>query len=195
MSTNEIIGRTITDILVRSKIEVGGLDEAEVCIQLDNAEIIGIPWDFESQELERQPQKDSISLFSDLSDIPECYINPERKTIQGILDAKEKRASSFWGRFKKMLRFSEGIPREYRVYKIEYRENKIKYLKNQKIVDFLMLENHDSVGFIELENGYIITEIMMAPHGTGMAGLNYCENLKSFENRYGEDYKRLKNYG
>ena len=174
-------------------MEVGGLDEAELFIQLDNGKTIGIPWDFESENIENQPKKNSESLFSDLSDIPEYHINPEGKTTQEILNAKKERESTFWGRIKKVIGLSEGVPREYRAYKTEYRENKLKYLKNQKIVDFLMFDDYDSVGFIELENGYIITETIMSPHGTGMAGLNYYESLKSFEDLCGADYKRIKN--
>lgn len=192
MNTKEIIGRTITDIFVWSKMEVGGLDEAEVFIQLDNGKIIRFPWDFEDENIENQPPKDSESLFTDLSDILEYHINAEEKSIQEILDTKKKRESTFFGRIKKMVRISEVIPREYRPYKTEYRENKLKYLKNQLIVDFLMFENYDSVGFIELENGYILTETKMSPQGTGMAGLNYFGNLICFENRYGTNYKRIK---
>lgn len=193
MNTKEIIGRTITDILVWSKIEVGGLDEAEVFIQLDNQGIIKIPWDFKSENIESKPDKDSESVFADLSDIPVYYINPEGKSIQEVLNAKRERESTFWGRIKKAIGLGEEIPREYRVYKIEYRENMLKYLVNQKIADFLMFDDYDSVGFLELENGYIITEISMSPHGTGMAGLNYFENLQIFEDIHGKDYKRLGN--
>lgn len=193
MNTKEIIGRSITDILVWSKMEVDGLDEVEVFIQLDNKKTIGIPWNFESENLETEPRKDSKSLFYNLSEIPEYYINPEGKTIQEVLDAKKKNQSSFFGRIKKAVGLEEGIPREYKVYKTEYRENKLMYLKNQKIMDFIMFEDSDFGCFLELKNGFIITETMMSPHGTGMAGLNYFESLKSFEERYGVDYKRIKN--
>jgi len=193
MNTQEIIGRTIIDIFVWSKMELGGLDEAEVSIQLDNGKLIGVPWGFESKKIEKELRTDSKSLFSDLSDIPVHSINPKGKTIQEVLDAKKKRESSFFGRLKKALGFGEGIPKEYRFNKTEYRENKMKYLKNQKIKDFLMFDDFDSVGFIELENGYIITETRMSPHGTGAAGLNYFDSLESFEESCGTDYKRLKN--
>lgn len=193
MNTKEIIGRTITDIFVWSKFEVYGLDEAEVFIQLDNGKTIRIPWDFTSENIEMRPKKDSESLFTDLSDIPVYHINRERKSIQEVLNAKKERESTFLGRIKKAIGLSEVIPREYRPYKTEYRENKMKYLKNQKIVDFLMFDDSDSVGFIELENGFIITETIISPHGTGMAGLNYYENIKRFEEDCGTDYKRIIN--
>ncbi|MBC3846796.1 hypothetical protein H8K90_10430 [Winogradskyella echinorum] len=193
MNTTEIIGRTIIDIFVWSKMDVDGLDEAEVSIQLDNGKLIGIPWSFESEKIEKELKPDSESLFLDLSDIPVHSINPERKTIQEVLDAKKKRESSLIGRLKKAVGLGEGIPREYKVYKTEYRENKLKYLKNQKIKDFLMFDDSDSVGYIELENGYIITETIMSPQGTGAAGLKYYSNLESFEESWGTEYKRLKN--
>lgn len=191
MNTKETIGRTITDILVWSKLEVDGLDEASVFIQLDNGKIIGIPWSFESTGLERQPKEGAESLFTDFSDIPVHYINPERKTVKEVLDAKAKREASFFGKIKKAFGLREGVPKEYRVYKTEYRENKLKYLKNQKITDFLMIEEFNSVGFFELENGYIITEVAFGPHGTGAAGLEYYENIYDFEENYGNEYLRI----
>ena len=69
MNAQEIIGRTIVDILIWSKMEVGGLDEAEVFIQVDNDTTIEIPRDFESENLETELRKGSESLFNDLSDI------------------------------------------------------------------------------------------------------------------------------
>jgi len=57
-----------------------------------------------------------------------------------------------------------------------------------------MFEDDDSVGYIELENGYIITENIMAPHGTGAAGLTFFENSTEFEKRCGTDYKKIKSH-
>lgn len=70
----------------------------------------------------------------------------------------------------------------------------MKKLQNLQIIDFLMFEDSDSAGFLELENGNIITETRTSPHGTGMAGLNIFKSLKDFENNYGTEYKRLKNH-
>ena len=191
MNTKDLIGKTITDIFVRSKMEFGGLDEADVFIELENERIIAMPWDFESENREQRPGKDWKSIFSDLSDVPEFHINPERKTISEILESQKKSASSVSGRIKKALGIPEGIPGLYRPYKIQYKENRLKHIKSQKIVDFLMFEGADSAGFLELESGYIITETKMSPHGTGMAGLNYFESLSAFEDSCGTNYKRL----
>jgi len=191
MNTKDLIGKTITDIFVRSKMEFGGLDEADVFIELENERIIAMPWDFESENREQEPGKDWKSIFSDLSDVAELHINPERKTIAEILDAQKKSAASVSGRIKRLLGIPEGISQAYKPYKVQYKENRLKYIKNQKIADFLMLEDAGSAGFLELENGYIITETKMSPHGTGMAGLNYFENLSVFEDSCGTNYKRL----
>jgi len=191
MNTKKLIGRTIKDILIWTKIEVGGLDEAEVFIELDNEKIIRIPWDFNSENIEQSPRKGVESIFTDLSDIPVFHVNSEGKTIGEILEAKRKRESSILGLLKKALGITEGIPKEYKPYKVEYRENKLKFLRDKKIVNFLMFDDSDSVGFLELENGFIITEIQISPHGTGMAGINIYENLSDFEDSCGTDYKRL----
>lgn len=70
-------------------------------------------------------------------------------------------------------------------------ENKLKYIQNKKIKDFLWYEDDSEKGFIELENGYIITETTMSPSGTGLAGLNYFVSIDDLEKRKGNDYKRI----
>ena len=173
-------------------MEVGGLDKAEVAIQLDNGKLIGIPWDFDSENIEKVLRAGSESLFSSLGDIPVYSVNPEGKTIQEVLDVKKKRESSFLCILKNRIGLGDRNLKAYKVCKTEYRENKFKFLKDQIIIDFLLLEDSDSAGFIELENGYIITENIMSPHGTGMAGLIYYESLQDFEESCGQEYKRIK---
>lgn len=66
-----------------------------------------------------------------------------------------------------------------------------KNLKNKVIIDFMHFEDSLDKGFLLLDNGYIITETTMAPHGTGLAGLNMYDSLEKIEERFGKDYKRL----
>lgn len=193
MNTADLIGRRIDDILVWSTMEVGGLDKAEVFIQLDNGIVTTIPWDFDSENIECQVHCNAISLFADLRDYPVYQINPKEKTIAEILNAKKKREFSLIGRMMRVLGIKEGVSREYRIHKTEYRENKLTYIQHQTIVDFLVFDDSDSAGFIELENGYIITKTTAVPHGTGMAGLNFYETLEAFKLSRGSDYKRMKN--
>ena len=46
MQTEEIIGKTVTNIYTLVKMEVGGLDTAECFVELDNKTIIDIPSGF-----------------------------------------------------------------------------------------------------------------------------------------------------
>lgn len=194
MNPQELIGQQITDILVSSKMKFGWLDEAEVFIRLASGKIIGIPYDLDADEVEMTIKKEVESLFKDLSDEPIYHVNPEGKTIAEVVAAREQRASTFWGRVKATLGLGEGIPREYKPYKVEYQENKCKYLKGQRITDLLQFDPGEPKVVVELENGYLFTEVTMAPHGTGGAGLHLFSNIEELESRYGADYKRLSNY-
>ncbi len=46
MQTEEIIGKTVTNIYTLVKMEVGGVDIAECFVELDNKTIIDIPFGF-----------------------------------------------------------------------------------------------------------------------------------------------------
>lgn len=197
MNTKELIGNRIRDILVWSKMEVGGLDEGQVFIELTNGQFIEIPWNFDSENIETNPKPDSHSLIKKAKKIIQIdsveFKFPENKSWEDIRnEVKENQKKTLFGRLKYMFGIKNGISKKYRINKTKFEENKIKKLENQEIVDFLMFKDSNSVGFLELENGNIISETMMSPHGTGMAGLNFYENIKEFEDRCGTDYKRLK---
>jgi len=190
MDAKDLIGRTIVDILCWFQIEDDWLDVVEVYLKLDNNETIQFPFSFNSKDLIESPPEDSISLFEDLNDFPVYHLNQEKKSIQDIVDAKKKRDESLLGLIKRAFGITENIPREYVTYEIEYKENKLKYLQDQKIVDLIDVEHSDAL-FLELENGYIITIITVSPQGTGRAGLNYFENLTDFEERNTKEFKRF----
>jgi hypothetical protein len=42
-----------------------------------------------------------------------------------------------------------------------------------------------------LDNGYLISETTVAPNGTGLASLNYFENLENLAERRGDEYLKL----
>jgi hypothetical protein len=198
MKTKELLGERIKDILVWSKMEVGGLDQGQVFIELNNGKTISIPWDFESENIEAKPITKSKSLVLKSSDkirIESTEFNfPEGKTWKDVREeVKRKQNLTLLGRLKYKLGIKNGIPKKYTSKSSEIVDNEMKKFHNLKIVDFIMFEDYDSAGFLELENGTIITETLTAPHGTGMAGLNIFENLKDFEEHCGTEYKRLKN--
>lgn len=198
MNTKELLGERIKDILVWSKMEVGGLDQGQVFIELNNGKTISIPWDFESENIETKPIAKSKSLVLKSSDkirIESTEFNfPDGKTWNDVReDVKKNQNSTFFGRLKYKLGVKNGIPKKYTSKSIEIIDNEMKSFQNLKIIDFIMFEDYDSAGFLELENGKIITETLIVPHGTGMAGLNIFENIKDFEENCGTEYKRLKN--
>jgi hypothetical protein len=191
MLIEDIFGRTITDIYLISGIEQGWLDTADCIIELDNQLLIGIPVGHSLDIWERDPEPLAQSLFINLSDIPSYHVNKKGKSISEVANAYQKRKNSFLGKIKKALLGEEKIPKEYRPYKVEYRENKLKYIQHAKIADYLWYDEDGESGFFLLDNGYIISEKRMAPSGTGMAGLHYFESLGYLEQKKGGNYKRL----
>lgn len=74
-------------------------------------------------------------------------------------------------------------------------KNKGRPILNQFITDILYFEEDIQFekAFIELANGYLISEITIAPHGTGAAGLWYFESIQALETKHGKNYTRLTN--
>lgn len=64
-------------------------------------------------------------------------------------------------------------------------------IKNQKIVNLIDIGEVGDKMCIELENGKIITEINIAPNGTGHAGLWIFNSIYELEERHGSSYQRL----
>lgn len=189
----DILGRRITNIYCKYGKEQGWLDTAECFIELDKQLVTYIPWTLsESRKLELlEVAQGAKSLFSDLSDIPVYYVNKEEKSIGEVRENHEKRKNQFFHKLLNKLLGFEPLIREYRPYKTTYLENKLKYIKDKKIVDFIWFEEEDFKGFFLLENGYLITDTTMAPHGTGMAGLNCFENIEKLMERRGTNYEKL----
>jgi hypothetical protein len=67
----------------------------------------------------------------------------------------------------------------------------LKYIQNRLIVDVLWYEDEIEKAFIELNNGYIITETTIANNGTGVAGLNYHQTIDDLTKRNGNKILRL----
>jgi hypothetical protein len=74
-------------------------------------------------------------------------------------------------------------------------KDKSKPLLNQPITDLIYYQEEIRFekAFIELANGYVISEITIAPNGTGSAGLWYFESIQVLETTYGKNYTRLTN--
>ncbi|MCU0435659.1 MAG: hypothetical protein MUC87_19520 [Bacteroidia bacterium] len=190
MNATQIINRTITAVFLWKKMEPGGLDQAQVYIELDHEITIGIPADFESVNIEMVPPEGAENLFADLSDISHYPLNSDITSIREGWREKRKQNTVF-GRIRRFFKREEQSPKPSLSYKIEYSVNKPKFIKDQKIVDLLIPDNPFDGGFIVLENGCILFETPIAPHGIGAAGLSMYKNLEEFEKRYGSNYQSL----
>jgi hypothetical protein len=122
-------------------------------------------------------------------DTCECFVELDNKTI---IDIPFGFSDNIW--VKKLdsnaLNLFADLS-DYQAYEVEYRENKLKNLKDRKIIDFLWYADDSEKGLILLDNGYIITETTIAPHGTGLAGLNFYENINDLILSKGNDYSKL----
>ncbi|MEY5050014.1 MAG: hypothetical protein RLZZ175_3373 [Bacteroidota bacterium] len=64
-------------------------------------------------------------------------------------------------------------------------------MKNRKIVNLLCYSDEAEKGFLLLDNGYIFTETIVAPHGTGKAGINIFESINELTSLKGNDFTKL----
>src|SRR5258706_14718645 len=83
--------------------------------------------------------------------------------------------------------------KEYEPYKIEWKENKLKYIKGSVIKDLIIFGEDDEKAFLELDNGYFISETNFSMNGTGRIGINLYEKLSDITTRKGNNFKRISN--
>jgi hypothetical protein len=145
MKLNEVIGKTITDIRVLSRMQDGWLDTADCFLVLEKNLIIGIPF--------------TLSEEGD----DEVWIREPEKSTESIFKPKK-----WW-----------------------QKKHKNADVKNSRIIDILSYHDESQRAFILLDNGKLITEISMAPHGTGHSGLWVYNSLQEVENEFGRDPIRL----
>lgn len=191
MKLEEIIGKTVTNIYSLVKMEIGGLDTCECFVELDNKTIIDIPFGFSDNIWVKKLDSNALSLFADLSGYPVYHVNKDGKTVGDIAANYQKQKQTIFNRLRKALLGRDTAMKDYQAYKVEYRENKLKNLKDRKIIDFLWYADDSEKGLLLLDNGYIITETTIAPHGTGLAGLNFYENINDLILSKGNDYSKL----
>jgi len=191
MKPKELIGKTITDIYEVQTAGTGDLDSRECFIRIDNDFLIDIPFDGRQNIQTKTLAKNAVSLFTDLSDFTVYHVNKDNKTIGEIAENYQRQKRKLANRLRKFL-FGKGIEiNEYEPYKSEHKENKLKNIKDRKIIDFIWYPDDTEKGFLLLDNGYLITEITIAPHGTGLSGLNYFETITDLINRQGTGYLKL----
>ena len=135
--------------------------------------------------------KDAVSLFADLSNYTVYHVNKDKKTIGEIAENYHRQKRTIFNRLRKVLFGLEIAIKVYQPYKVDYRENKLKHIKDRKIVDFLWYKDDSEKGFILLDNGFLITEKTVSNHGTGLAGLNLYESINDLTSAKGKEYSRF----
>ena len=199
MLLEELIGRTITDIFQIVEYENYGMDKGECFIQLDNNLIVDIPhsWDNFNDEVRiKELNVKAISLFENLNDYPFYHVNKERKSIKEIVEKYADKKPSLFQKVKQLIGGQKPIVQpkhiaEYEPYKVEYIENKLKYVKDRMIKDLFTFAEDDEKYFLELDNGYYITETNFGMNGTGRVGLNVYDNLIKITNWKGKEFNRI----
>ncbi|MDN3579632.1 hypothetical protein [Mucilaginibacter flavus] len=168
--------------------EPGGLDTAECFFELDSNIVIRLSIDNEVIPIEDLPFE-AESLFANVLPHPVYHINKNKMTIAEIVKRQQKRRNSLLGKIQSFFGY-EPVPKEYKPYKIEYVENKLKNIEGQKIIDYLHYPDEMENVLLLLENGYVVTEISIAPQGTGDAGLKYFESIDELALNMGDDFIR-----
>ena len=201
MLLKELIGKTITDIFELLKFEDGGLDFGECFIELDNKYIIGFPYSFDKFDDEvvmKELNENAVTIFKDLDKLyPVYHVNKEGKSIKEIIEINVDKKPAFFDKAKQFILGQNPVVHtkhitEYEPYKVEYVENKFKYIKDRIIKDLITFGDDDEKYFFELNNGYFITETQFSPNGTGRIGINLYENLIDTTSWKGSEYKRMK---
>jgi hypothetical protein len=202
MLLQELIGKTITNIFQILNYEDGGLDQCQCFIELNNKVIIDIPCSFDNFDDEvwiKELDEKAISIFNDLKDYPVYHVNKEGKSIKEIIDKYADKKPTLFDKAKQLIFRHKPVVQskrivEYEPYKIEYVENKFKYIKDRTIKDLIAFAEDDEKYFLELDNGYFITEINFSMNGTGRVGINLYENLNDITKWKGNEFKRISDH-
>ena len=137
MLINELIGKTITNIYALYEPEVYGHDKAECFIELDHDIIIDIPFGSSDDIWIKELNKEAVSIFTNLKDFPVHLVNKEKKSVEEIADNHKRRQKTFLNRLLKLVFGYEIKVKEYKPYKVEWKENNLKHIKDRKIIDFV----------------------------------------------------------
>ena len=203
MLLKELTGKTITNIFELLKFEDGGLDFGECFIELDNKYMIGFPYSFDKFDDEvvmKELNENAITIFKDLDKLyPVYHVNKEGKSIKEIVEKYADKKPTFFDKAKQFVLGQKPALNtkriaEYEPYKVEYVENKFKYIKDRVIKDLITFGDDDEKYFFELDNGYLITETQFSPSGTRRIGINLYENIIDITSWKGSEFKRLTDY-
>lgn len=190
MKLKELIGRRITNIYGVLESNVGGIDTAECFVELDNTVLVEVPsYDCNHEVFEKDLVQDAISIIpvhtdemTDEADKAQAAAGKNPLVILYSLFRKKVKRSP-----ENNLLVAEFIP-----YKEIVAQDKPRYVKDRKIIDFLWYPDKPyHSGFFLLENGCLIGETIACMHGSGKAGLNYFHDIEDLIHSKGDDFRRI----
>jgi len=168
MLTVELIGKKITNIYEYAEFEQYGLDKGEAFIELDNSIIIRLPF----------AHDDEINKISGIKEL-----SPKAWNIFKEAEEKPKKGLA--------LMLAKIFPKLYT--KKTFVPNPIEpYILHREIVDIVWCPDDVDYAFLLLDSGYLVSEMGVAPHGTGLTGVFILRNLEEFIKCRGV-YRSLKN--
>lgn len=190
MKLKELIGKRITNIYGVLESNVGGIDTAECFVELENTTLVEVPsYDCNHEVFEKALVNDAISIIPAFTDeMSEESEKTESATgknplviLYSLLRKKVKRSPENNIVLAEFVPFKDLIP-----------QDKPRYIKDRKIVDFLWYPDKPyHSGFFLLDNGCLIGETIACMHGSGKAGLNYFHDIEALVHSKGDDFRRI----
>lgn len=166
MRAAELIGKRIAD--VRLKVtphdKVGWLDECDAWIVLDDGTVVGFPWSLDEEIRTREHPVDARSAFH------------QTHWLDRALGAL-----ILWWRLRTAGTGTKVMVEHRKVF-LEARD--------RMVIDLLIFDDAEQKAFVQLDNGWLITHVPTAPHGTGHANVHFYQDVSEAVRRHGEPTAR-----
>ncbi|MEP2990930.1 MAG: hypothetical protein ABJN61_11655 [Flavobacteriaceae bacterium] len=65
MKLSEVVGKHLTNVYVKYKLDVNGIDHSDLCLEIDGKTTIKFPWDFRDVNLKKRKKWRSKSMKRD----------------------------------------------------------------------------------------------------------------------------------
>jgi len=188
MNLNELIGRRITDILVWIRSIDGDISETQMYIQIDNSTYVEFPHHIanENSTLNVDITKKVISLFTQISYYPICFINNEGKTIKRLKQVKSRL------RFLKSFEIFSIFDKK-KLLTFKTKKQLVKF-KNQCIVSVHVFQIESQKGslVLEFENGKCLSCSSESElNRIDLFGVQIYDDIKDVQNLKGNVFQTI----
>lgn len=182
MRISEIIGTKITEVWMWQRMNVHGLDLAEMWLELNATHIIQLPIDLDTDCNTDTPHQKAVRLLA-------SNALATRKPQSSVVPACQHWAAKQIHQLMKALGLAHAAgPAQATLRKPD---PSIAQVANQSIVDVLSFGSCDNDVYLELGNGCILGQPCAVPHGAGPARPTVYNSLQLFEALHGKNYVRF----